>query len=143
MSEGECWVNLIEWGLKDNLNTFKKSIEMLQILKEILLTNKGKIFKSNLIHTTSYRLYKRLLIKDYIEELKNRCYPTSPFSKLKLQRLVGNKKKINTPSALACTLDEYENVLGNYRAYFYHSVHFIVTEEFYKKHKKTLRKNES
>lgn len=143
ISEGERWVKLIEWTSKDNLNTFKKSIEMLQIFKEILLANKGKIFRSDLIHTTSYRLYKRLLIKGYIEELNNRCYPTSPFSKLKLKRLVRDKNRIDTPSALAYTLDEYENALGKYARYFYHSVSFIVLEEFYKKHKKTLRKNES
>lgn len=144
ISESSYDVNLIEWVSKENKpNTFSKSIKMYKVFREILLQNKGKIFKADLMQKTSYRLYKRLASTGLIKEISNNCYSTSFFKKFNIRRVIRDLNKINNPATLANIIDENEFKLESYLQYFYHSVSFTINESFYEKYERTLRKKDS
>ena len=129
-------VRISSWMAIDDKNTkLTQSIEMLNVIKDLLINNKDKKFVANFRHNTSYPIYKKMLDKNYFKENFHyidmfECPPPVEL-RLKFIKMYSPcnyeifLKYLKSEAALKCPED---------LEYIVHSIIFKVTKEFIEKY---------
>ena len=121
------WISIN--NVKDKL---VQSMEMFNSIKKVLLENKESIVYSTLRHSTSYRFYRLLLEKGYINEIDNNIDISDDIPE-DLLSLVENRGN----SSIEEYLDtECEEVLDDLPDFVFHNVEFMVSDKFVDRYNK-------
>lgn len=130
---GEIEIN--EWlaigNVKDKL---VQTMEMFNAIKNILLEHKDKTIYATLRHSTSYKFYKLLFEKGYINEFENRFDIADDIPGDLLTMIENSKEKYNS-------IEEYidnetEDKIEDLPDFIYHNVEFKVSDKFIEKYNK-------
>ena len=72
-TDEENFISFLEWVSNESNNKIRQSIEMMNILRQILIQNKDKMFIAGMRHNSSYQMYKKMLQRGYFEEESHEC----------------------------------------------------------------------
>lgn len=133
-TESVYYVQVSEWILADNDDRLQQTVEMMNVLKKILIQNRGKLFCASMRHDTSYQIYLKMLENNYFKELRHNYIIDCSAP----QEVAEIKEKLSN------SFDNMEEFLSSeksrdyeeYLTYILHQLNFIVTHKFEKKCKK-------
>lgn len=72
-SESDDYVEILEWVSIIDRSKIQQVVEMMNVLKQIFIKNKDKLFIAAMRHDTSYKMYLKMLQKGYFKEILHRC----------------------------------------------------------------------
>ena len=129
-------IEINEWVAINNVeNKLMQTIEMFNTIKNILLDSK-KVY-ATMRHSTSYKFYKLLLNRGYIEELSN-------VKELDDELPNHIELKKNELQNQYSSLEEYLSIDNDIKQdiddYIFHLIIFRMTDKFTKRYKKTYIK---
>lgn len=144
---GEDWViiyverkndiEIVEWlDIEDVSDKFSQTIEMMNAMKEILLSSKGRCVIAEMRHDTSYQFYKKLLDKDFVVS-NHDSLELDPVAPSDIEKMVSDVESIYG------SLDKYflqkdRKIDPEIDKYFYHYVSFGITDKFVKRYGKKI-----
>lgn len=134
-------VQFLEWVSVDNENRIKQATEIMNVLKNILIKNKGKMFHAIMRHATSYQIYLKILERGYFREIKHDCLIDCAAPDLYYDKERMLMDVFNSIEDFLCS-EECSNY-SEYLKYILHQLNFVVTNKFLKKYSNSGNKNKS
>lgn len=131
-SETKYYVTILEWVSFNEQGNIKQVVEMMNALKQILITNKGKLFVADMRHDTSYKMYLKMIQDGYFKEISQRsiidCAAPDEVQEIKY-------KYLGLFNSIEDFLSSDES--NNYTEYFKYILHhlsFVLTNKFVEKY---------
>lgn len=128
-------IEIVEWlDLEDVSDKFGQTIEMMNAMKDILLSSRGLRVIAEMRHDTSYQFYKKLLDREFVESYHD-SVELDPSAPSDIEKMAGDVE--NTYGSLNKYFLERDGEIDpEIDKYFYHYVSFGVTDKFVKRYVK-------
>ncbi|MGM9834365.1 MAG: hypothetical protein ACI31M_01110 [Bacilli bacterium] len=139
-SESKYYVTILEWVSIDNRSKMQQAIEMMNVLKQILIQNKDKLFIADMRHDTSYTMYLKMLREGYFKEINHECIIDCAAPVQVHDIKAKYMKNFNSLKDFLASSDS--NNYTKYFKYVLHHLSFVLTDKFVKKYDCTSSKPE-
>ena len=127
-SESEYYVTILEWVSINNRSTMQQAMEMMNVLKQIFMQNKDKLFIADMRHDSSYTLYLKMLQRGYFKEIEHECIIDCAAPVQVHDIKVKYMKRFDSLKEFLVSSES-----NNYRQYFKYILHhlsFVLTDKF-------------
>lgn len=121
---------IIDWLASNNGREKERMIPMLKAFSTILINHKG-IINATLRHGTSWKIYKDMKEKGYLEEIDEYLFIDQDSS---IATYINSLIPFENPDNLNELLEK--NDMEKYYPYFLHETSFRITDKFIKRYKK-------
>ena len=131
-SESKYYVTILEWVSINNKSKMQQVVEMMNVLKQIFIRNKDKLFIADMRHDTSYTMYLKMLQDGYFKEIEHEyiidCAAPIQVHDIKAKYM----KRFNSLKDFLASSDS--NDYTKYFKYILHHLSFVVTNKFVEKY---------
>ncbi len=126
-------INICDWQSLDDGNVMIRQKEMVDVFRSLLAENADKRFIANMLHNTSYRLFKLAEKKGYVECLDEEEFVTLLFP-------INSYRIRNIAYYLISKMDEDSKMRKHFNRFIAHYVEFKAGPEFIKQQCDMIRK---